>query len=300
VKAAEGGGASAAAEPVLARATVAIREYWIPYHPRSWDIVPTKRDEMLDRKVKGKRKFDAYAYRPYSAGFAEPLDSAKIPGPLLEVNVGETLVVNFRNTLPTPVTMHPHGVFYSEEMDGAYKGKYTEPGGFVQRNQTFQYVWDAIEGTEGAWFYHDHGPSDPIPVFKGLFGPLIVRNPANPRPDREYPLFFHDLVPAATGLPAPFSCVNGRAYAGNTPTLEANAGENVAFYIYGIDNNFHTFHLHGHRWTNAAGTVVDNETLGPGDSLTANVVANNPGRWFYHCHVFTHLHNGMNGWFVVS
>ena len=177
------------------------------------------------------------------------------------------MVVNFRNTLPTPVTMHPHGIFYSEEMDGAYKGKYTDPGGFVQRNQTFQYVWDARPGTEGAWLYHDHGPIDPMPVFKGLFGPLIVRDPGAPRPDREFTLFFHDLVPVATGLDVSFSCVNGKAYPGNTPTLEANVGENVAFHVYGIDNDFHTFHLHGHRWTDESGKVVDNVTLGPGDSI---------------------------------
>ena len=65
-------------------------------------------------------------------------------------------------------------------------------------------------------------------------------------------------------------------------------------------DNFHTFHLHGHRWTNDAGKSIDNETLGPGDSITASFVEDNPGRWFYHCHVFSHLHTGMNGWYLVS
>jgi FtsP/CotA-like multicopper oxidase with cupredoxin domain len=301
VKAAQAaGGSSASAQPVLAQASGAVREYWIQAEPRRWNIVPTKRDEMLDKKVKGKVKFDAYAYRPYSAGFAEPLGSATIPGPLLEVEVGETLVVNFRNKLPTPVTMHPHGLFYAQEMDGAYKGKYTDPSGFVQRNQTFRYVWDAVEGTAGPWMYHDHGPSDPIPVFKGLFGPIIVREPGVARPTHEFPLFFHDLLPTATGLSRSFSCVNGRAYPGNTPTLQTNVGDRVAFYVYGMDNNFHTFHVHGHRWTNSSGVVVDNDTFGPGDTLVVEFTEDNPGRWFYHCHVFSHLHAGMNGWYLVS
>ena len=55
-----------------------------------------------------------------------------MPGPLLEAEVGETLVVHFRNKLRSPVTMHPHGIFYADEMDGGYKGKFTDPGGFVQ------------------------------------------------------------------------------------------------------------------------------------------------------------------------
>ena len=46
--------------------------------------------------------------------------------------------------------------------------------------------------------------------------------------------------------------------------------------------------------------MVDNQTLGPGDSFTAAFVEDNPGRWFYHCHVFSHLHEGMNGWYLVS
>ncbi len=186
-----------------------------------WNIVPKGRDQMMDQKVKGKTKFTAYAYRAYSEGFAEPLGPATVPGPLLEVAVGETLVVNFQNKLPSPVTMHPHGIFYAQEMDGSYKGKFTDPGGFVQKGQTFQYIWEAHEGTEGAWMYHDHGPMDPLPVYKGMFGPLLVRGAGASPPNQEFPLFFHSFQPPATGLKRAFSCINGRAYAGNTPTLRA-------------------------------------------------------------------------------
>ena len=302
VKAAEAAGvAAAAATTVLAaEAGGQRREYWIRAEPVRWNIVPTGRDEMMDKKVKGKTKFNAYAYRPYTPGFAAPLGPATIPGPLIEAEIGDTVVVNFQNKLDTPVTMHPHGIFYAQEMDGAYKGRYTDPGGFVQKKQIFQYVWEAREGTEGAWLYHDHGPMDPLPVFKGLFGPLIVREAGDAAPDREFFIAFHSFSPTATGLNTNFSCVNGRAYAGNTPTLEANVGENVAFHVFAIDNNFHTFHVHGHRWTDDSGTVVDNKTLGPGDSFTAAFTEDNPGRWFYHCHVFSHLHEGMNGWYLVS
>jgi FtsP/CotA-like multicopper oxidase with cupredoxin domain len=299
VKAAESQSApTLASSPVLA-ATGGRKEYWLQAEEVRWNIVPTGRDAMMDKKVKGKTKFTAYAYRPYSAGFAAPLGPATIPGPLIEAETGDAVVVNFRNKLGTPVTIHPHGILYSQDMDGAYKGKYTDPGGFVQKHQTFQYVWEAREGTEGAWLYHDHGPMDPIPVYKGLFGPLLIRKAGAPRPTREFNVAFHSFSPAATGLSANFSCINGRAYAGNTPTLEANVGDTVAFNVYAIDNFFHTFHIHGHRWTDPAGVVVDNQTLGPGDSFTVAFTEDNPGRWFYHCHVFSHLHEGMNGWYIV-
>src|SRR3954451_5099406 len=105
---------------------------------------------MMDKPIKGDTRFKAYTYRAYTPNFGQPLKNGKIPGPLIEANVGETIAVHFQNKLKVPVTMHPHGVFYSEEMDGAYKGKYTDPGGFVQPGQTFTYIWDARPGTEGS------------------------------------------------------------------------------------------------------------------------------------------------------
>ena len=289
------------AQTTLARESGPTVEYWLRAEAVRWNIVPKGRDQMLGERVKGKTKFSAYAYRAYSPGFAQPLGPATIPGPLIEAEVGQTVVVNFQNGLGTPVTIHPHGIFYGEEMDGAYKGRFTDPGGFVQSGQTFQYVWEARPGTAGFWHYHDHGPMDPLPVYKGLHGPLLIREAGAPRPDREFFVAFHSFQPVATGLDRPFWCANGRAYAGNTPTLHARVGQRVAFHVYALDDAFHTFHLHGHRWQDPnGGKVIDNITLGPADSISAEFVEDNPGRWFYHCHVFSHLHGGMNGWYVVE
>ncbi len=94
--------------------------------------------------------------------------------------------------------------------------------------------------------------------------------------------------------------INGRGYTGNTPNLTAKVGDDVAMHIYGIDDFFHTFHLHGHRWQNPDGTMEDNRTFGPGDSFRIRWIEENPGRWLYHCHVFSHLHAGMSGWYLVE
>src|SRR5438067_1832441 len=122
---------AAAAQPLrsqsvsTAASTGQAREYWIKAVRTRWNIVPTYHDGMMDRKVHGKTKFTALAYRPYSPGFKKPLGPPSIPGPLLEAQTGETIVVNFRNEAGPPVTIHPHGIFYTSDMDGAYKGKYT-------------------------------------------------------------------------------------------------------------------------------------------------------------------------------
>lgn len=302
VAAAEVDGGAQASRTELASLSSAgpVREYWITAEERDWNIVPTHRDQMMAEPVKGKSTYRAYGYRPYSANFEHPIAPASVPGPLIEAEVGDTVVVHFRNKLKAPVTMHPHGIFYANEMDGAYKGKWTDPGGFVQKDRTFTYVWEAREGTEGTWLYHDHGPMDPLPAFKGLFGPLLIRKRGEARPDREFFLTFHTLEPGITGLKNIYYCINGKAYAGNTPTLEAKVGERVAFHFFGLDNFFHTFHVHGHRWTEPDGRVIDNKTFGPAESFKVEWVEDNPGRWFYHCHVFMHFEQGMNGWYLVS
>lgn len=302
VEAADSNGGQAVTSDLAALVSVGpTREYWITAEERPWNIVPTHRDQMMAAPVKeGKTTFNAYGYRPYSADFEHPLAPATVPGPLIEAEVGDTVIVHFRNKLKAPVTMHPHGIFYANEMDGTYKGKWTDPGGFVQSGRTFTYVWECKAGTEGTWLYHDHGPMDPLPVFRGLHGPLVIRKPGEARPEAEFFLAFHTWDPSVTGLKGIYYCINGKAYAGNTPNLEAKVGQRVAFHVYGVDNFFHTFHLHGHRWTEADGRIVDNKSFGPADSFRVEFTEDNPGRWFYHCHVFQHLHQGMNGWYLVS
>jgi FtsP/CotA-like multicopper oxidase with cupredoxin domain len=301
---------AAAASPVAAgneatlasaRADGSRKEYWIRAESTKWNAVPDGRDQMTGKKIKQKSRFTAFGYRGYTQDFGRPLTKKPtIPGPLIDCTVGDTVVVNFENATSTPVTIHPHGIRYTVEMDGAYKGKWTDPGGFVQPGESFQYVWEATEGTEGFWIYHDHGPMDPVPVYKGLFGPMIVRPAGAPRADKEFFCFFHSWQPVATGLDTVFYAVNGKAYAGNTPSFKANVGDRVAWYVAAIDSDFHTFHIHGHRWEDAAGEIRDNVTIGPGDTYALEYVEDNPGRWFYHCHVFTHLHGGMNGWYLVG
>lgn len=277
-----------------------VHEHWVQAERVRWDIVPHKRDQMMDERVKGKTTFGALCYRAYTANWGAPLGPATMPGPLIEGEVGDTIVVNFRNKTHVPVTMHPHGVFYTSDMDGTYKGKFTQPGGFVKPGKSFRYLWDCREDTVGVWPYHDHGPLDPLPLYKGLFGVVHVREKGKPRADVDHYIVFHSLLPPTTGLDKAFMTINGRAYAGSTPTLFAKVGQRVGQHVIAMNNDFHTYHLHGHRWKDPSGRMVDNVTVGPADSYSLEFVEDNPGRWFYHCHVFSHLHEGMNGWYIVE
>ena len=48
------------------------------------------------------------------------------------------------------------------------------------------------------------------------------------------------------------------------------------------------------------GFFTDNPAMGPNQAVTARFVEDNPGRWMYHCHVFSHQDAGMTGWYVVE
>src|SRR3954464_1146899 len=79
VAAAEGPGQTQFVSDVSTAAANAQRQYWIRAEERRWNIVPTGRDEMMDKAINGKTRFPAYVYRPYTANFARPLANGRVP-----------------------------------------------------------------------------------------------------------------------------------------------------------------------------------------------------------------------------
>jgi plastocyanin/FtsP/CotA-like multicopper oxidase with cupredoxin domain len=131
------------------------------------------------------------------------------------------------------------------------------------------------------------------------------------------------------------TCINGRQWLGNTPTIISGPTTKMRFGVVGMGSMFHTFHLHGHRWilpgpdgnnpgnimTSAQVTPVsqfeDTRTFGPANSLvfTINPVAapapgsfmraggpladDDLGEWHMHCHVLNHMMVGMMGSLLI-
>lgn len=284
-----------------------VREYWIQARSLMWDWAPSGRDEWMGAPIpqkKSKRLFRGFAYQLYSPGFAEPLERASIPGPTLHAEVGDTIVVHLRNGdehFNQAITMHPHGVRYTPDYDGSFFGPFTRVGGFIAPGEEFTYTWEAAPDSVGVWPYHDHGPNHTLNTSRGLFGAIVIREKGAKAPDVEEIVWFHSFGPEVSGLNRVIQCINGYAYAGNTPTYRAKVGQDVAFHVIGGNNDFHTFHIHGHRWKDQGGVnFTDTPTLGPFETITARFVEDNPGRWMYHCHVMSHQDAGMAGWYIVD
>jgi FtsP/CotA-like multicopper oxidase with cupredoxin domain len=132
-------------------------------------------------------------------------------GPLLRAAVGDTLRVVFRNKATVPYSVHPHGVFYTKDSEGALYADGTEGADkrddAVQPGETHTYVWPVPEragpaerdGSSILWMYHSH-VNEPADVNAGLMGAMIItrRNMAMPDGspedvDREFVISFAEI-----------------------------------------------------------------------------------------------------------
>lgn len=263
-------------------------------------------------------------------GYGLTPQSASYPGPTIEMIEGECLAITLHNQVPAAtleqlrtdpnhpigVSLHTHGVKYTQMSDGTvHSNSYVPPGG------SRTYIWFAkprnantgSQGTAGYWWYHDHvvgGPHGTQGIGAGLFGGLVVRRQGDPRPARTYVLAFGDRQTINLRR-SPEADTCDPEYPQPGPTcLVARVGERVEFLVIGIGNEIHTFHVHGHSWADTrtglidgskqlvdSVPIVDNKTVGPGDTFGAQLVAGDsvgPGHWMVHCHMQFHSDLGMS------
>jgi FtsP/CotA-like multicopper oxidase with cupredoxin domain len=281
------------------------REYWIAVVPVSWNIVPTGVDGMNGQKFAAKdTTFEALIYRQYTPNWERALPDpfGGMPGPTFYGEVGDTLVVHFKNLdsfYHRPHSIHPHGVHYTPVYDGAYVQSNVEGGSAVPEGGSYIYQWKVGSDSVGRWVYHDHSVEAMDNAERGMYGNLIITEPGTPQPDKRFFVFFNQLDAKTTGLSQTFFTINGHAYIGNTPTYKARVGERVEWVVAALGSEFHAFHIHGHRWKD---TDHYQDVLGivPAQSLMVEFVEDNPGLWLVHCHVDTHMMAGMTALYEVD
>jgi manganese oxidase len=287
-----------------AQARASVHRYWIAAVPVTWNVVPNGHDAIMgDSFPTSETVFPTIVYRRYTRGWKRPLPNATrssqpnsaIPGPLLHARVGDRIVVHFKNmdtVFEQPHSMHFHGVEYRPSSDGAYVPGFSGRDGDVKPGQTWTYRLRAGRHSAGVWPYHDHSQSMEESIAGGMYGALSIAGRHEQRPDREFLVTFA----AWHG----FQTIDGRAFVGNTPVFRAKVGERVQWDVMAMGDEFHTFHVHGHRWRNPDGTPEDTRGLGPAESFRVSWKEDAPGTWLYHCHVETHMMQGMIGLYRVE
>lgn len=111
------------------------------------------------------------------------------------------------------------------------------------------------------------------------------------QPDRELSL-------ALTGSMAAYDWgIDGKRFDIAQPlrgAREIRQGERVRFSIVNQTQMWHPFHLHGHTYQHTdGGPRKDTSIILPGQTLTVDFDADNPGLWAAHCHNIYHAEAGM-------
>ncbi|WP_437593602.1 multicopper oxidase family protein [Sorangium sp. So ce1000] len=174
-----------------------------------------------------------------------------VPGPLIEANVGDTLIVHLKNSLPEETTIHWHGLRVPNEMDGAPAVQ--EP---IAAGGTFTYQFTLRDA--GFYWFHPHVMEEEQ-IRRGLFGVIRVRGQDEPQADDERVVVLSDAFLEEDGS---FSdeidddiimmgregnvvLVNGRTM----PTLEIEPGALLRLRVVNVANGrFFNLALPGHSF----------------------------------------------------
>ena len=110
----------------------------------------------------------------------------QVPGPEIRVRKGQILQALLVNRLPAETTVHWHGVAIRNDMDGV-PGMTQAP---VPPGREFTYRFAVAE--PGTYWYHPHVG---VQLDRGLYGPLIVEDPAEPAGyDHDWTVMLDDWI----------------------------------------------------------------------------------------------------------
>ncbi|HKP19737.1 MAG TPA: multicopper oxidase domain-containing protein [Gaiellaceae bacterium] len=309
------------------------RMYYISAEKVVWDYAPSGRNGVTGSAVEQTaekyvvpgpgRVGSRYAkcvYRAYTDDtFRHPVgrDNGEgylgLLGPVIRAEVGDTIVVVFRNACPFTTSIHPQGRWCDTDLDVADG---VPPGG------THTYVWRVPEqagpapndGSSVVWLYHSH-TNDVSDTFAGLVGPVEITRRGTARPDgspsdvdqevfalfslmnenaspfldenvhrfaeRPYPKSLADEEFVASNL---MHAINGYVF-GNQPTIRVRKGERVRWYVMSIGAEVHP---HPPCWYGNAVTLdrirMDLGKAVAARTAVADMVPEHAGVWLFQAH----------------
>jgi FtsP/CotA-like multicopper oxidase with cupredoxin domain len=218
-----------------------------------------------------------------------------IPGPVLRGTEGETVRIIVKNNLPESTSVHWHGLYVPNNMDGV--PFINQPP--IKPGETFTYEFPLRNA--GTHMYHSHHNSMDQ-VNRGLLGAFIV----DPKDRSSYPAYDREYIMVLNDLNLGFT-INGKGFPA-TDALVARKGERILirWLNEGIMN--HPMHLHGmpmqvfqkDGWPINPPQMCDTLDVSPGNRYDAIVEATETGVWAFHCHVLTHAEGTMGMFGLVT
>ncbi|MDD5458561.1 MAG: multicopper oxidase domain-containing protein [Phycisphaerae bacterium] len=277
----------------------------------SYTEVVTPNGSTLPWQMQGSVKVFHLIAEPVKQEFAPGLVingwgyNGQTPGPTIEAVEGDRVRILVTNNLPAPTTVHWHGLFLPNGMDGAagLTQKWIQPG------QTFAYEFTLRQ--HGTFMYHPH-TDEMTQMAMGLMGFFIIhpKEPENPKIDRDFAIFLHEWrIKPGTATPDPaemtefnYFTFNGKVFPATGP-LVIKKGQRVRIRLANLSMDNHPMHIHGYSF-NVTGTdggripitaqwPMTTIDVPPGSTRDIEFVADEPGDWPFHCHKTHHTMIGM-------
>jgi FtsP/CotA-like multicopper oxidase with cupredoxin domain len=108
-----------------------------------------------------------------------------VPGPVLRADKGDKVTVKVTNNLPEATVIHWHGIQLPAAMDGT--DSVQTP---IAPGETFEYSFMVPDA--GTFWYHSH-QNETVQMERGMYGALIVNDPADFAVDSERVLMVDDM-----------------------------------------------------------------------------------------------------------
>ncbi len=233
--------------------------------------------------------------------------NGQVHGPTIEAVEGDRIRVYVTNNLIAPTTVHWHGVFLPNGMDGV--GGLTQPA--IKPGQTFKYEWTVRQS--GTFMYHSHH-DEMTQMAMGMMGMMIFHprhQPPEYQVDRDFAIMLSEWrLDPGTFRPNPNEMkdfnvltMNARCFPGTDP-LVAKLGDRIRIRLGNLSAmDHHSIHLHGHYFkvaaTNGGRLPVsaqwpETTVLVPvGSTRDIEFIASENGDWPLHCHMTHHVMNQM-------
>lgn len=227
-----------------------------------------------------------------------------VPGPRINVDVGDTVEVEITNELPLGTDIHWHGIDVPNDQDGV--APITQD--LVEPGDTYTYRFTTTEPAIGMYHAHAHGE---LAVPNGLFGTMYVGDlpsvagrtisgievPDDLEIAQDIPMVVNDA--GEIGL-----TLNGKSFPATEPVVvEQGDWVRVTYFNEGLQ--VHPMHLHGFEQLVIAKDgepldapyAADTILVAPGERYTVLFNAAEVGTWVWHCHILNHVESadGMFG-----
>uniref|UniRef100_A0A8C0EIP4 ferroxidase n=1 Tax=Bubo bubo TaxID=30461 RepID=A0A8C0EIP4_BUBBB len=180
------------------------RTYYLGIVEENWDYAPSGKnlitgENLLEDKfasvyvTRGANRIGRVYKKAIFRQFTDDTYSQEIPkaawlgflGPVLKAEEEDVFIVHLKNFASRPYSVHPHGVFYDKDSEGALypdgTGGKSKEDDFVVPGGNYTYTWPVRKDYSPTladsncltWIYHSHIDT-PRDIASGLIGPLLV------------------------------------------------------------------------------------------------------------------------------